>query len=62
MKKETIVISQKINITYNNEVSRKLCIEAILKDTNWIAFTEGTIRKEKNQYQAFKTKDISLIN
>lgn len=57
MKKETIIIQQEINISYETENDKKLCLDVILRGTNWIAFKENT----HGNYGASKTKDIKLI-
>jgi len=58
--KATVIVIQKVEISYNSEEAKRLCIERVQKDTNWIAFSEGAILQNVNQFGAAKRKVLSV--
>ena len=60
--KETITIAQDIVIGYDCEEGRIKAIEAVKKDTNWMAFSEGYLSGESVKYEACKTGNIRVIS
>ena len=60
--KETITIAQDILIDYNCEEGRMKAIQAVKKDTNWVAFSEGYLSGESVKYSCCKTANIRVIS
>ena len=60
MKEETIIVQQKIKITYNNDKARTLAIAKLLHDTDWMVVSDGAIENKSEKYTLSKTKDISI--
>lgn len=62
MTEESVVIQQRIEISYNSPEAREAALKALGTDTNWIYASVGTICNESTQYTLSKTNEIKIVH